>query len=145
MKPGRGIFCPFRVNLRIFSGSPTRLSFSLSRSLPLSDSLPPSLSSVLHSLSPSLFTLPTIPCPCPRSIHWLTCVHLFFFTSSSSSASFSVLSPSSAINLFLPYPFPERLLCLSYCPVYTSSPVLILPLLRFLLFLDPFANFDDYK
>lgn len=47
MKPGRGIFCPFRVNPRIFSGSPTPAI-----------SLPPCPPALL----PSLFTLPTVSC-----------------------------------------------------------------------------------
>lgn len=53
MKPGRGIFCPFRVNPRIFSGPSTRLFFPL---------CPPALLS-------SLFALPTVSLSfCIRSI-----------------------------------------------------------------------------
>lgn len=66
MKPGRGIFCPFRVNPRIFSGSPTHLSFPL---------YPP-------ALLPSLFALPTVSCSStfdPSTyVHLLHSFHLFF-------------------------------------------------------------------
>lgn len=53
MKPGRGIFCPFRVNPRIFSGPPTRLSLSVSS----------------PALFPSLFVLAAVSCVSPHSIY----------------------------------------------------------------------------
>lgn len=71
MKPGRGIFCPFRVNPRIFSGPPTRLT------------LPPCPSALL----PSLFALPALSSPATfdpsahvhllRSFHLLPSPHAF--------------------------------------------------------------------
>lgn len=85
MKPGRGIFCPFRVNPRIFSGPPT----------PVSPSLPyPS------ALLPSLFALPVLSSSSildlAAYVHLLRCFHLL-----PSSRVFSVLHfPSPFLILF---------------------------------------------
>jgi len=80
MKPGRGIFCPFRVNPRIFSGPPT-----LSPSLPIR---PPSC---------RLFSL-FQPFPLPlHSIHRFT----FIFFVSSIFFPRSMRSPCRFLSPFL--------------------------------------------
>lgn len=88
MKPGRGIFCPFRVNPRIFSGPPTRLT------------LPPCPSALL----PSLFALPPLSSPStfdPSTYaHLLRCFHLL-----PSSHTFAVSLSSSTPPSFLVYSF----------------------------------------
>lgn len=107
MKPGRGIFCPFRVNPRIFSGPPTRLT------------LPPCPSALL----PSLFALPALSSPATfdpsahvhllRSFHLLPSPHAF-----SMSLSFSVLSS------LLAYSFHSSYRILAHFLSYTLSPFL---------------------
>ena len=81
MKPGRGIFCPFRVNPRIFSGSPTRLTLP-----PCPSALLPSLLTLSTLSSPSTFD-PSADVHLLRSFCLLPLPHTF-----STSLSFLVLS-----------------------------------------------------
>jgi len=96
MKPGRGIFCPFRVNPRIFSSSPTRLT------LPLCPS----------ALLLSLFALPPLSSPSIRPIDLRYLLHCFH------------LHPSShvffACTFFLYSSFFSRILVPLFVPGFIS-------------------------
>jgi len=107
MKPGRGIFCPFRVNPRIFSGPPT-----LSPSLPIR---PPScrLFSLfqpfplpLHSIHRStfIFFVPSIFFPCSMRSpcrFFLRFFPAYSFLSFPFFLSFSYMVPFSSHSLLL--------------------------------------------
>ena len=71
MRPGRGIFCPFRVNPRIFF-------HLLSYPLPLLRVLPSSIRSSF-SLSPSSFLLPVFPSLCLSLLPSPSRLHQFVF------------------------------------------------------------------
>lgn len=116
MKPGRGIFCPFRVNPRIFSGPPTRLT------------LPPCPSALL----PSLFALPALSSPStfdPSAyVHLLRSFHLL-----PSSRTFSISLSFPVSCSFLVFSFHSSHLSFSYVFSFSS---LSLPRCKILTIID---------
>lgn len=98
MKPGRGIFCPFRVNPRIFSGPSTRLSLSVSS----------------PALLPSLFVYATVSCSSTFNLYqrllrpFLLTVHFLSFVSSLRHFHSMFLVLSSVSFFAFSFPFKVR-------------------------------------